>query len=365
MRAKLRTLTTAGKTPRVDRAGHGRILGASLMAVGPALGHGFEVDSTTIDQVVSLAEGTPGRWTHGNLCADGLGTHLGRWTNVRREGERAVGDFEFSPAAKHVKPEGLSVDAPTYLMDLAENEPEVAGVSAVIDYETDEVRTDGAEPKQFARVTKVLRADYVADPAANASGMFSDSPSALAEQATEALHLAEQHHGKERVTAFLSAYLGANTNTTEVRMDIEALKKQHAAELATLNATVAALNATVAEFKNAEAQRRTDEIEGYLASLKRDAAPNAIDEAKLSMVRDLLSAGMDPAAKAFGATLLANAKSAPAPAGKIVPLSAANDGAKAATAYTAAQLRADGWTVELSADGNQITSKTPPRAAGK
>jgi hypothetical protein len=347
------------------------------MSIGPALGHGFEIDSQAIDQVVALADGVAGRWTHGNLCADGLGTHLGRWSNVRREGSRAVGDFEFSAAARHVKPEGLSVDAPTYLMDLAESEPDMAGVSAVIDFEAvdaepDENADEDAEPKKLARISKVLRADYVADPAANANGLFSDSPSALAEQATGALQLAEERYGKERVSAFLRAHLGVNH--TEVSMTIDEIKKQHAAELAARDATqatqaasIAALTATVAEFKAAETKRQADAIDGYIASLKSDAAPNAIDETKLGMVRTLLAAGHDEAAKAFGSTLLANAKAGSKLAGTVVLLGATGntERLKADVAYQAEQLRAAGWAVSLSADGSQITSKTPPRAVGK
>lgn len=364
MRAKLRTMSS-GKAPRVDRSGHGRILGASLMAIGPALGHGFEIDGTTLDQVAKLAEGVPGRWTHGSLCADGLGTHLGRWTNVKREGDRVTGDFAFSELAKRVQPSGLSVDAPTYLMDLAEKEPDVAGVSAVIDYELETVKGEKNEKdRQFCRVQKVGRADVVADPAANPSGMFSETPSALAEQATAALNEAAEVHGQERVRAFLSAYLG--TTTTEAPMNIEELKKKHGEELAAKDTQIAALKATVTEFEAAKAKREADEIDGYVASLKKDATPNAIDEKKLEHVRVLLKAGHGEAARSFGATLLAAAK-APAGAGGTVLSTAVSGQAdpKAATAYAAAQLREAGWTVELSADGTQITKKVPPAKAGR
>lgn len=368
MRAKLRTMTPTGKAPRVDRSGNGRILGVSLMAAGPALGHGFDIDQRTVEQMTALAEGLPGRWTHGNLCADGLGTHLGRWTKPRTEGDRSLADFEFSPLAKSVKPEGLSVDAATYLMDLAEKEPDMAGVSAVIDYEVEEQPIEGkpGETRRLARLTSALRADYVADPAANPKGLFSSTPSALAEQATAALAEATEIHGRERVTAFLSAYLAtSNPKTTETGMTIEELKKQHAAELASRDASIAALNATVGEFKTAETKRRTDEIEGYIASLKAGALPGAIEEAKLGHVRALLAAGMDEAAKAFGSTLLANAKAGAPTGGTVVDLGAKGDTAKARAnaAYTAEQLRAAGHVVELSADGTQITKNTPPAVA--
>lgn len=165
---------SAGRRGRlaVDRTGSGKILGASLATRGPALGHGFDLDDVSIDQIVALAAKEPpvGWWTH---CAgeDGLGFHLGRWSAVRREGEKAVGDFHFSPAAKHVRPEGLSVDAATYLMDLAEQDPEAFGVSPAITFELDQ---KGSRP--VARVSAVRRADFTALPAANPSGLLSAGP---------------------------------------------------------------------------------------------------------------------------------------------------------------------------------------------
>lgn len=366
MRAKLRTMTPTGKAPRVDRTGNGRILGASLMSIGPALGHGFEIDGTTIDQVAKLAEGTPGRWTHGNLCADGLGTHLGKWRNVHREGDRAVGDFEFSQLAKSVKPDGLAVDAATYLMDLAEAEPDAAGVSAVIDYEIEEAppEAEGGEPRRLARVGKVKRADFVQSPAANARGMFSDTPSALAEQATDALEEAAEIHGRERVQAFLNAYLSATTNTPTKRdgMDIEALKKKHEAELAARDTSIAALNATVTELKAADEKRQAAEVETYIASLKKGAEPNAIEEGSLAHVRALLKVGMGDAARTLGSALLKAA--APVKSGEDVSLSGAKDEQVESSNYIAASLRSQGWKVEQDAKGH-IVSKTPPQKAGR
>jgi hypothetical protein len=206
----LRTRSPSAAPPRVDReAGHGVIRGASLLTAGPAEGHGFDIDATTIAQAVALAGGRPGRWTHGNLCADGLGTHLGRWRNVRGAGRRVVGDFHFSPSAHKVKPEGLSVDAPTYLMDLAETEPEVVGVSAVIDFDLEELAAgdDDGPPRRVARLRNVVRADFVADPAANPDGLFAGTPSELAADATEALLEAEELYGRGRVRRFLRSYL--------------------------------------------------------------------------------------------------------------------------------------------------------------
>lgn len=131
------------------------------------------------------------------------------------------------------------------------------------------------------------------------------------------------------------------------------------------DASIVALKTTVAEFKAAADKRRADEIETYVGGLKAQAAPAAIEESKLASVQSLFAAGMDTEAKVLGAAILANAKSVATPAGKVLPLgSSAPSAKKVANQNTAEQLRAAGWTVELSADG-EITKKTPPNRGGR
>lgn len=329
MRVRLRTKSPTEKPARVDREGAGRILGASIMAKGEALGHGFWIDDTTLDQVAALAEGASGRWTHGNLCADGLGTHLGRWHNVRREGDRVLGDFHFSQLAKSVQPEGLGVDAPTYLMDAAEKEPDVVGVSAVIDVELveadeadeddeddedenesdDEDRDDEREePRLLARVQKVPRADYVADPAANPDGLFGGTPSELSDRATFVLTEAESIYGRDKVAAFLRAHLGQNT--PEATVKLEELKKKHAEELAAKDAALAEAQAKLAAHEKAEAARLEAEDKAFVERLHAASASaqNPLDKADVAKVEAHLKAGNRAFARELGEVLLKGAE---------------------------------------------------------
>lgn len=158
---------------RVDRSGNGRILGLAVASAGPALGWPFELDTTTLDQVVSLLAGRAGRWTHGPGGVDQLAHHLGRWSNPRREGDVARADFEFAPSAHSLRPDGLSVSAPIYLMDRAEEDPSTLGISIVAALTMQEggVGLDG-QPRLLARVRDLTRADFVADPAANPRGLL-------------------------------------------------------------------------------------------------------------------------------------------------------------------------------------------------
>jgi len=202
-----------GRKLGVDRSGTGRILGASVITTGPALGHGFNIDHKTVAQVARALNGIPGRWTHGSLSEDGLGRHLGRWQAGQVErfhlcrgceleehrpaelgdvimscpgcgkdmelASRAFGDFVFSKSAHKIKPDGLDTSAPDYLMDRAEEDPTSFGTSVVAAFDLEPVMVlddEGDEVEQlFARLADapraLLRPDFVADPAANPVGL--------------------------------------------------------------------------------------------------------------------------------------------------------------------------------------------------
>jgi len=358
MRVRLRTLSPTPTPPRVARdEGHGVIRGASLISAGPALGHGFEIDATTLDQIAALSESVPGRWTHGSFFTDGLGTHLGRWKNVRREGDRVVGDFVFSATAKNVRPEGLSVDAPTYLMDLAEHEPDVLGVSAVLDLTRFEQLDDG---RRMARVKKVARADYVADPAANEGGLFAGELSKAAEI-----------HGRDRVATALRAWLAAAAPAQEALVDetTENMSQKHADELSSRDAKIAALEAGLRAAEQREALRKAQEIEARLGEIQRAAQPCAIGEAALSHVRALLTRGDDELADMVGRLLVASARAGLSSGQQpeaVVPLGAPDPNTvsdQTVAADVVARLRANGFNAQLSADGKSWT--TAPRSAAR
>ncbi len=331
--AALRTTQPRTKL-RVDRAGAGKILGASLATKGPAIGHGFQLDDKSIDQIAKLAKGEPvGWWTH-CFGEDGLGAHLGRWTNPRREGEKAVGDFEFSATAKHVRPAGLSVDAATYLMDLAEQDPEAFGVSPFIEFTLEPV--DGGLPA--ARVTGLNRGDFTAFPAANPNGLLSARP------------------------------------PQEGSMDLETLKKENAALAAARDAQATELAALKAGLKAAterEAARRKAENEAFVAGLqaRATAAQCPLSAEELGHVTVLLERGDDATAKIVGGLLVSRSEALgvkPGVTGQTLGApNTATETQKAETAYLAAQLRESGWQVEVSTDGTQITKKTPPAKAGR
>lgn len=190
---RLRRAAKPPADPVVDRAGGrfgaGIIRGVSLASVGEALGHDMWLDETTIDQVVEFAaaseHGIKSRFTHPDICSDGMGRHLGRLHDVRKQGLQAVGDLHFAKAA-HDTPDG---DLAEYVMTLTEEDQAAAGLSIVFHHddeaemdflhacvnESDEFESPDPLNKHgypHVRLKELRAADIVDEPAANPNGLF-------------------------------------------------------------------------------------------------------------------------------------------------------------------------------------------------
>lgn len=389
---RLDSLPLGGSRLTVDRTFPGKIRNASIVTTGPALGHGFTIDRTTVEQVARHASGMRGRWTHGGLCDDGLGRHLGTWQNLRLESFRlcraceaevpaaggtcpscqqptteewrAVGDFAFAGSAHKVRPDGLDEPAPVYLMDRAVEDPRSLGISIVARLDYEEQKVDGEdEPRRLARLARkqdLRRGDWVADPAANPIGLHegTGAPSELIELATRELERLTAREGasgaKLRALAFLARHFGD---------DVEA----HC-ELERLEGEVEALRAKVATLETAATARREADDKVYLDTLRRISAEAQapIPEKDLEQVVQLLRDGQGALARTVGDAFLARSKAegqatfhrktTPSlePGGEPAPAKE-----KTADEIQARALRRRGWKVERGPDGT-ITKKTPP-----
>ena len=117
-----------GGVGAVDSTNH-TLKSASMIRRGPALGHGVWVDQAFCQSVVDMGnsgkngeKGLHARFGHPNMCADAIGTFLGKWKNLAIDKDgRAVGDLHLSSAADE-SPKGklrnyvekLAVDAPLH-----------------------------------------------------------------------------------------------------------------------------------------------------------------------------------------------------------------------------------------------------------
>ncbi len=179
----------------IDRAKE-IIYGYSVMEKGFVKDYrGWEIDDQTLDEVVFSGNkpsgGLKSRFGHPGMSSEALGTLLGRAKNFRKDGNVVRADLYLSPTA-HNTPNG---DLATYVMDLAEKDPNMFGTSVVLgEFElARRLNEDGTPQKDkkgddlppLLRVKKILSSDVVDDPAATngmfATQFFSDSviPSAL------------------------------------------------------------------------------------------------------------------------------------------------------------------------------------------
>jgi len=166
---------------RVDREG-GAIYGVSVLTAGPTLGHLFSVDEVMLDQAVKFGNeskrGVKCRLTHPELMGgffsgpmrDSIEVMLGRVRNFRREADRVRGDVFFGKyAARADGPKGNVRD---YLLDLAEEDPEVAGLSLAF-YPAEGGHEQVGE-ETFGRMSGLKAVDFVGDPGANPGGLLSE-----------------------------------------------------------------------------------------------------------------------------------------------------------------------------------------------
>lgn len=191
---RLRAAPAKGSKPRVVRDGGdygaGVIYGASFVAEGEALGHRLWLDTQFVKSVndavnASGERGKKMRFTHPSLSGDGMGSFLGRGKNSRIEDGKAIGDIHFSKSS-HKTPDG---DLATYVMDMADEDPDAFGVSIVFSsdigaedrFVADNTDKDGnfkspdkdnAKQYRHARLARLHAADVVDDPAANPDGLF-------------------------------------------------------------------------------------------------------------------------------------------------------------------------------------------------
>lgn len=154
--AAQRRIAFALASGRVDREG-GVIRGVAVITEGPALGHGMEVDATTLQQVKTCAETYSGglkvKLDHSGSAAEIVG-YLREFTV---DGKTLRADLYLLKSSPRRE----------YILELAETIPDTFGLSIAFSGK-DEKRGD----VYFARCSEIYSADLVSEPAANPSGLF-------------------------------------------------------------------------------------------------------------------------------------------------------------------------------------------------
>jgi len=159
-----RLFKASEKKPSVDTK-NGIIEGVSVMTIGPALGHGIDIDSTGLHQCLDacLAHGDEGVkliYVHtGDDDSGQIRDIVGSVKNFRIEGLKLLGDAY------------LLASAPSrnFILELAEKMPSEFGLSVETEGEHESIPNT---KKKLYRCTDISAIALVPRPAANPTGLF-------------------------------------------------------------------------------------------------------------------------------------------------------------------------------------------------
>lgn len=141
----------------------------SIITAGEAKGHGVYINTKFLSDVTNQGNasnyGVKSRFGHPDFFGDALGTELGRVTNFRLKGDtQVIADVEFITTEKN-KAEI------NHIQTFAEKYPQSLGLS--IEFSVDSFEDDDKERKTYVNLGQLHAVDFVHEPAANPSGLFS------------------------------------------------------------------------------------------------------------------------------------------------------------------------------------------------
>lgn len=116
------------------------------------------------------SQGVKARFGHPNMCANSLGTYVGRYSNFRVEDRKVFADLKLDPISKKTEVEGKGIKMYDYIMDMAESNSDMFGNSIVMkgdEYEGEVEYENGESKMETIKVLhSLLASDLVDDPAA-------------------------------------------------------------------------------------------------------------------------------------------------------------------------------------------------------
>ena len=267
---------------KIDRD-KGQMRDVSLIAFGPALGHGSFVDDTSLQTVLDSVDDDrlPAYITHrGAIFEDRLTREVGYFDNFRIEGGRVLANFQAFDSFKDDESRRFN-----RLFELAETMPNRFGLSIVFsgrlawattqgDVEFDYDDTERPDNAIFVdpsiRVSEVNSADFVDQPAANAKGLFTkiDKPAKNMTKPELEQFVKELEKDKAELSA---SFASIETERDELSAKLETANK----EIADGKTSGDQLSAKVTELE-AEVTRLESEASDALA--KQKLAEDALAE---------------------------------------------------------------------------------------
>lgn len=260
-----------------DSQYRGVIYGIAVMTKGNVKDYReWEIDDMTLDQIVACGNehknmGLKSRFGHPNMSTTALGTFLGRAKNFYKDGDVARADLFISKTA-YETPEG---DLASYVLGLAEKDPDAFGTSVVLgeldlEYRLDEKgkkKTDekGNDLPPCLRVISLMAVDVVDDPAANNGmfGKFFNTGVELSAQATKFLdNLLNNPEALDYVISFLERFKVNRVDIDKGKGTVTVVKKEEVANM---------------EFKELTVELLTKERPELVETLKKEGVKDAVD----------------------------------------------------------------------------------------
>lgn len=118
-------------------------------------------------------QGVKSRFGHPNMCSSSLGSYLGRYKNFSQKNRAVYADLYLDPISKKTQVEGKGISMFDYVIEMAENNPDMFGNSIHINSDLFEEKV-GDVYFNSHKLESLIASDLVDDPAAT-SGLFSNS----------------------------------------------------------------------------------------------------------------------------------------------------------------------------------------------
>lgn len=204
---------------QIDRQ-RARLNNVAIMSIGPAIGHGFELDArslqTLVDSFNRRGADIGVRLTHPNgFTIDGVEVLMGIAANLRVEGDVVRGDIHFGSYST-VSPAGGNLQ--DYLLRIAEEHPSLIGMSIVARFDFERVvdQRTGEIQRLLGRVKFLKAVDFVGDPAANRNGLLSTPPANTVGQPVTQDPQGRESTMNKKLRAYLQS-IGLSANATDAQ----------------------------------------------------------------------------------------------------------------------------------------------------
>ena len=119
--------------------------------------------SDLVEKGNAQTQGVKSRFGHPNMCATSLGTYVGRYKNLNTQNGNCFGDLYLDPVTKKTQVEGKGISMYDYIMDMAENNPDMFGNSIVISCKFNQIEIENEAGEKENQVVPTLHEFIASD----------------------------------------------------------------------------------------------------------------------------------------------------------------------------------------------------------